>query len=162
MKNEIFKLTKMLRATAHGKPWHGESVFQTLENISAEEAATHLTLESHSIWDYVLHIINWREFTIRNLLDDKPYLVELNSNKDWTTITDFSPAAWKAVLELYKKSTDELSEAIQTIDDSKLEEIVSGHKYTFYTLLHGVIQHDIYHSGQIVLLKKMLKTKVKT
>ena len=157
MKKEINTLSKMFRAAAHGKTWHGQSVWETLENISAEEAAAHPIPESHSIWDYLLHIINWREYAVRTLLDDEPYIVDLNTEKDWTTITDFSKEAWEATLELYKKSTDELSEAIKTIDDSKLEEIVREHKFTFYTLLHGVIQHDIYHSGQIVLLKKMLK-----
>lgn len=159
MQNEISRLIEMFRSAAHGKTWHGQSVWETLQNISAEEAASHPIPESHSIWDYLLHLINWREYTVRTLLDDEPYIVDLNTEKDWTTITDFSQEAWESALELYKKSTDELSEAIKTIDDSKLEEVVWEHKFTFYTLLHGVIQHDIYHSGQIVLLKKMLKSK---
>jgi len=159
MQKEISRLIEMFNAAAHGKTWHGQSVWETLQNISAEEAAAHPIPESHSIWDYLLHLINWRDYAIRTLLDDQPYIVELNTEKDWTTITDFSPEAWQAALELYKNSTDELSEAIKILDDSKLEEIVPGHKFTFYTLLHGVIQHDIYHSGQIILLKKMLKAK---
>ena len=81
----------------------------------------------------------------------------MNTDKDWTPILDFSNEAWKKTIELYKKSTDDLTNAILTIDDDKLDKIVPGHEYTFYTLLHGVIQHDIYHSGQIVLLKKMIK-----
>lgn len=147
----------MFRSAAHGKTWHGQSVWKILENISAEEAAAHPIAESHSIWDYLLHLINWREYAVQTLLDDEPYNIDLNTEKDWTTITDFSQEAWETALELYKKSTDELSEAIKTIDDSKLEEVVPGHKFTFYILLNGVIQHDIYHSSQIVLLKKMLK-----
>lgn len=157
MQKEISRLVDMFSSAAHGKTWHGQSVWETLQNITAEEAAVHPIPESHSIWDYLLHIINWRDYAIRTLLDDQPYIVDLNTEKDWTTITDFSPEAWEATLELYKTSTEELSEAIKTIGDSKLEEIVLEHKFTFYTLLHGVIQHDIYHSGQIVLLKKMLK-----
>lgn len=156
MKKEINRISNMFRDAAHGKTWHGQSVWKILENISAEEAAAHPIPESHSIWDYLLHIINWREYTVRTLLDDEPYIVDLNTEKNWTTITDFSQEAWEATLELYKKSTDELSETIKKFDDSKLEEIVREHKFTFYKLLHGVIQHDIYHSGQILLLKKML------
>lgn len=160
MKKEINRLVKMFRAAAHGKTWHGQSVWETLQNISAEEAAAHPIPGSHSIWDYLLHIINWREYAIRNLLDDKPYIVELNTEQDWSTITDFSKEAWEATLNLYKKSTDDLSEAIRTVDDSKLEEmIIPESKNSFYVLLHGVIQHDIYHSGQILLLKKLLKAK---
>lgn len=159
MKKEINQLDEMFRGAAQGKTWHGQSVWETLKNISAEEAAAHPIPDSHSIWDYLLHIINWREYAIQILSNDEPYIIELNTEKDWTTITDFSQEAWKTALELYKKSTDELSEAIKKIDDSKLEEIVPKQNFTFHTVLHGVIQHDIYHSGQIVLLKKILKAK---
>lgn len=159
MQKETSRLIEMFLSASHGKTWHGQSVWETLKNVSAEEAASHPTHKSHSIWDYLLHIINWRDYAIRTLIDDEPYIVDLNTEKDWTTITDFSPEAWTNALELYKTSADELSEAIKSIDDSKLEEVVPEHKFSYYTLLHGVIQHDIYHSGQIVLLKKILKSK---
>ena len=89
--------------------------------------------------------------------DDTPYKIELNSEKDWTPISDFSEAAWTATIEKYKRSTDELSEVMKSLEDSRLDENVPEQPFSFYTLLHGVIQHDIYHSGQIVLLKKMLR-----
>ena len=153
----VQRYIKMFRDAAEGKTWHGQSVLKTLENISAEEAATRPIAESHCIWDYLLHIINWREYAVRNILDDKPYVVDLNTDKDWTPISDYSEEAWKAALKLYKQSTEDLVKAMETMDDDRLDEAVPESKYTFYTMLHGVIHHDIYHSGQIVLLKKMLK-----
>jgi len=147
----------MFRAAAEGKTWHGQSVLEILDNVSAEEAAARPIADSHCIWDYLLHIINWREYAVRTILDDEPYIVDLNTDRDWTPIADYSEAAWEAALELYKKSTEDLVKAVETMDDAQFDEIVPKQKYTFYTLLHGVIQHDIYHSGQIVLLKKMLK-----
>lgn len=158
MKKQVERLNKMFRVAAHGKTWHGQNILQTLENVSFEIAAAYPIEGGHCIWDYLLHIINWREFAVKALLRDEPYVIELNTDKDWTPISDFSEKAWEKAIELYKKSTDDLSIAILNIDDNRLEEIVPGHEYTFYTLLHGVIQHDIYHSGQIVLLKKMMKT----
>jgi len=156
MKKQVERLNKMFRAAAHGETWHGQSILQIFENISATTAAAHPIDGSHCIWDYLLHIINWRAFAVKALLEDKPYIIELNTDKDWTPISDFSEEAWEKAIALYKKSTDDLSNAILNIDDDKLDEIVVGHDYTFYTLLHGVIQHDIYHSGQIVLLRKMI------
>lgn len=159
MRQETSRIIQQFRAAAHGTPWHGDSTFKILEGITAKEAAAKPIPNSQSIWDYLLHLINWREYAIRNLIDSEPYLVELNTEKDWTTIYDFSEEAWQATIEAYKKSTDDLSKAIETIDDGKLEEIMPGSKYSFYAVLHGVIQHDIYHSGQIRLLKKMLESR---
>ena len=147
----------MFRAASHGQPWHGDSIFKIIKDITAEEAAAYPIPGSHSIWEYLVHMMNWREYAVRTLLDDELYIVELNTEKDWTTITDFSEEAWAATIEKYKKSTDELSEAILTVEDSSLGEIIPGHKFSYYTLLHGIIQHDIYHSGQIVLLKKLIR-----
>lgn len=157
MQKEVSRLLNMFLSAAHGKTWHGQSIWKIVQDISAEEAASHPIADSHSIWDYLIHMINWRDYAIRTILEDEPYIVELNTEKDWTTITDFSPEAWQKALELYESSTEELAEAIKTLDDSKLEEVIPEHKYTFYTMLHGVIQHDIYHSGQIVLLKKLIR-----
>ena len=156
MEKEVLRINQMFRAAAHGKPWHGDSVFKVLENLTSEQAAKYPIKNAHSIWEILVHIINWRDYTVRTILDDEPYIVKLNTEKDWTTITDFSEDAWQATIERYKKSTDELSEALSKVEDSILDEIVPEHKFSLYTLLHGIIQHDIYHSGQIVMLRKLL------
>jgi len=84
-------------------------------------------------------------------------VVDLDTERDWTPISDYSAEAWEAALKAYKKSTEDFVKALETMEDAQLDEKVPGSTYTFYKILHGVIQHDIYHSGQIVLLKKMLK-----
>ena len=154
------RLADLFRNAHDGTTWHGKSVTETLQNISAQEAAAHPIPDSHSIWDYVLHIVNWRVYAIRNLREDTPYLVDLNTDLDWTPITDFSKEAWKEALEKFHQSAEELETAIRDMDENQLfEKIVTGSKNSCYMTLHGVIQHDIYHSGQIMLLKKILKTE---
>ena len=104
--------------------------------------------------------MNWRVYAIRNLREDTPYLVDLNTDLDWTPITDFSKETWKEALEKFHQSAEELETAIRDMDENQLfEKIVTGSKNSCYMTLHGVIQHDIYHSGQIMLLKKILKTE---
>ena len=150
------RLADLFRNAHDGTTWHGQSVTKVLQNISAEEAAAHPIPNSHSIWDYVLHIVNWREYAIRNLKDDTSYLVDLNTDLDWTPITDFSEEAWKEALDKFHQSAIELEAAIRAMKEEQLfEKIVTGSKNSCYITLHGVIQHDIYHSGQIMLLKKM-------
>ena len=153
------RLADLFRAAHDGTTWHGQSVTEVLQNISVEAAAANPIADHHSIWDYVLHIVNWRVFAIRNLKEETPYIVDLNTDLDWTPITDFSEEAWKSALEKFQQSAVELEEGIRAMDENQLFEKVPGSKHNWYVTLHGVIQHDIYHSGQIMLLKKMLKSK---
>ena len=155
------RLADLFRNAHDCTTWHGQSVTKVLQNISAKKAAAHPIANSHSIWNYVLHIVNWRAFAIRNLKDEAPYIVGLNTDLDWTPITDFSEEAWKLALGKFHQSAVELEEAIRTMDENQLFEKVPGSKHNWYVTLHGVIQHDIYHSGQIVLLKKMLDQNIK-
>jgi len=154
------RLADLFRNAHDGTTWHGQSVTKILQNTTAKEAAAHPVPNSHSIWDYVLHIVNWRVYATRNLKDNTPYLVELNTDLDWTPITDFSEEAWTAALETFHQSAVELEGAIRDLNEDQLfEKIIPESKHSRYITLHGVIQHDIYHSGQILLLKKMLKTE---
>ena len=155
------RLADLFRNAHDGTTWHGQSVTKVLQNISTKQAAAKPIPNSHSIWDYVLHIVNWRVYATRNLKENTPYLVDLNTDLDWTPITDFSEAAWKKALEQFHQSALELEAAIREMGEEQLfEKIVTGSKNSCYITLHGVIQHDIYHSGQIMLLKKMLKTEM--
>jgi len=156
MEKYTHRLAQLFRAAHDGKTWHGKSVMETLEGISSQEAAANPIPNSHSIWDYVLHIMNWRIFAIRNLKEDTPYIVKLNTDLDWTPITDFSEEAWQRALKDFHQSALDLESAIKEMEEEKLFEKVQGSSHSWYVTLHGVIQHDIYHSGQIMLLRKMI------
>jgi len=151
------RLADLFRAAHDGTTWHGQSLTEVLQNVSAETAATKPIPDYHSIWGYMLHIVNWRVFAIRNLKEETPFIIELNTDLDWSPITDFSKEAWESELEKFQQSAVELEEGIRAMDENQLFEKVPGSKHNWYVTLHGVIQHDIYHSGQIMLLKKMLK-----
>ena len=116
------RLANLFRAAHDGTTWHGQSVTEVLQNITYEKAAVHPIPNSHSIWDYVLHIVNWRAYASRNLKDDTPYLVDLNTDLDWTPITDFSEEAWKSALEKFHQSAVELEAAIREMDENQLFE----------------------------------------
>jgi len=84
--------------------------------------------------------------------------VELSDAENFPPVTDASEAAWRKALAQVRRVHDELVSAVAILPDSRLDEMVPGKKgahYTFYYMLHGVVQHQLYHAGQIALLKKV-------
>ena len=69
-------------------------------------------------------------------------------------VAEPSEAAWQAALAQLDETNRELREAIKQIDDAKLEELTPGKQHPLYIELYGALQHDLYHAGQIALLKK--------
>jgi uncharacterized damage-inducible protein DinB len=84
--------------------------------------------------------------------------VELSDAENFPPVTDTSAAAWSAALAQVRRGHAELVAAVASLPDSRLDDMVPGKEgahYTFYHMLHGVVQHELYHAGQIALLKKM-------
>jgi len=148
MENEIKNIHKLLRRSFEKNAWHGPAVKEVLENITQEQANKRLP-DSHSIIELVAHMTAWRIFVVKKLQGDSEYKVteELNF-----------PAAvdWSKTMEELDKSQANLLDAVTAFDDAKLHELVphSSYNYSYYTLLHGIIHHDLYHTGQIALIKK--------
>ena len=84
--------------------------------------------------------------------------VSLSPEQDWPRIKDKSPAAWKRAQAGLREAHDALNRDVAVLPDERLEERIPGSETTLYGLLHGVVQHGLYHAGQIVILKKGLAT----
>jgi uncharacterized damage-inducible protein DinB len=100
----------------------------------------------------VLHTTVWQR-TVRQRLEGRP-IASLPDEEDWPRVTDASPSAWaEAVRDLRAEYELLRTEALQW-SDSDLGETTEGQRYTVYEMLQGVIQHNLYHAGQIAILKK--------
>ncbi len=106
---------------------------------------------AHSIWEIVLHIAAW-EKAVRRRLEGE--VVTLSDEEDWPPVNDTSEMAWKNALATLENGNKQLRETILRLNDARLNDIVPGKNYSAYYMLHGVIQHDLYHAGQIAILKK--------
>ena len=80
--------------------------------------------------------------------------MEVLPEEDWPPVGDISEHGWKNALNRLKLNHVALEEVTARLDEARLREVVPGTPYNVYFLLHGVIQHDLYHAGQIALLKK--------
>jgi uncharacterized damage-inducible protein DinB len=153
--SEATRIADQLRRAFAGDAWHGDSLFEILDGVTAAQAAARPIKNAHTIWELVLHIAAWDNAVLRRL---DGVAVELSDTQNFPTVTDASETAWRKALAEVQRVHDELVEAVSVIPDSRLDEIVPGKQgahYTFYYMLHGVVQHELYHAGQIALLKKM-------
>lgn len=147
---EIPRIVRMLEKTFDKSPWYGTSVMGSLSEVSPAQASQR-TGQSHSIIGLVLHMISWRTFAASRLRGDNTFEVS-----DETNFPEGSD--WAVALEKLHQSQEELVAAAKDFPERRLGELVPSktQKYTYYTLLHGIIQHDIYHLGQIQLIRKSI------
>lgn len=153
--SESARIADQLRRAFDGEAWHGDSVFEILKGVTAARAAARAVANAHSIWELVLHIAAWDGAALRRL---GGAAVELRDAENFPAVTDTSDAAWRGALAEVRRVHEELLAAVAALPDSRLEEMVPGKKgahYNFYYMLQGVVQHELYHAGQIALLKKI-------
>jgi len=148
---ETDRICDQLNRAFNGNAWHGPSVMEILENVTAPQAAERPIAGAHSIWELVLHIRAWENACRRRLEGDR---AELPDEEDWQGFDDTSDEAWQSTLKSLKESHQRLIEAITRVDDARLDEPILEGMPSIYTTLHGAVQHDLYHAGQIAILKK--------
>ena len=156
LKEELLRIIDQLNLTYESEEaWHGPSVVEILRDVSWQMANEKITPNSHSIAELVYHMTSWRIFCVKKLQSDKTF--DIKKDKDWKLFPIFDEFEWETLqMELSLSQEELVSELENRQEDEFLDEIVPGREYDYYTMLHGIIQHDIYHSGQISILKKMM------
>src|SRR5262245_32689252 len=149
--NEIRRILDQSKRAFAGDAWHGPSVKEVLSGVSADLAAARPLPDAHTIWEIVLHITGWTRAVTRMLSGED---VKLTPEEDWPTVSDQSSAAWERALQGLELSHNELQLLLAGFNDARLDERVPGRPYSAYFLIHGLIQHDLYHAGQIAILRK--------
>ena len=150
--SEIRRIEDQLRRALGGEAWHGPSVLELLANVTEAQAAAKPLAGAHSIWEIVLHITAWVDAARRRVEGDE---AKLTAEQDWPAVRETGEAAWKAAGEGMRNAHQALDETILQLEESRLNDRVPGQQYSVYFLLHGVVQHDLYHAGQIAILKKL-------
>jgi uncharacterized damage-inducible protein DinB len=152
--SETTRLADQIRRAYDGDAWHGDSVLELLADVSAETAAAHPLRNAHSIWELVLHIAAWDGAVVKRTGGTA---VKLSDEQNFPPIKDTSEAAWREAVERAKHIHNELVNAVAAFPDSRLGEQVPGkteNYYNFFYMFSGIVQHELYHAGQIALLKK--------
>ncbi len=135
-----------------GDAWHGDSVWTTLEGLSATSAAKRIHAGSHTIWELVLHMTFWETEVVRRTQHLAPRSVEL---LNFPAVDDASQGNWERALDDFRKSNEGFRRVLKDVRPEQLDQPLPARDKPLYVELHGVIQHHLYHAGQIALLRKI-------
>ena len=144
-------IADQLRRAFEGDAWHGPALLELLQDVDAATAAAKPLLDVHSIWELVLHVAAWDGAACRRLGGEA---VQLTGKANFPVVPKPTEPAWRKAVAHAKRTHDVLVKTVAALPESRLRERVPGKRYDFYFMLHGVAQHELYHAGQIAILKK--------
>ncbi|MCB2376144.1 DinB family protein [Hymenobacter sp. BT635] len=159
---EIHRIHDQLQRAFAGQAWSGPSLLASLQHLTASQAAAHPVARAHSIWELVLHLTTWVKVVQQRLttLQTQPVADAV----DWPA----QPARldeefWQQAVHQLRAAHEALLATVETLTDADLERVIAepdssepSPRSTVYILLHGLAQHNLYHAGQIMLLRKAL------
>ena len=151
---ELERIEEQLRRSFEGEAWHGPSLREALDGVTADEASQHPIAGAHSIWELVLHLAGTYSLVLRRLNGDA---TDLAPDDDWPTVDLPTPAKWAAALDVLRSLNQQLRGAVRTFNKDGLDQLMGNRRYSAYTQFIGLTQHDLYHAGQIVLLRRALR-----
>lgn len=156
--SEIARLIDELEREHQGDPWHGSPLRDLLRGVTCEVAAAHPIRNVHSVWEIVLHMTAWKN-EVRRRLSGAP--AGTPQEGDWPDVPAPTPEAWTAALDGLEHAHRSLVDAIRQLPEDRLYQPTNdprdretGAGVTHYVLLHGIVQHDVYHAGQIAIVRK--------
>ena len=150
---ESLRIADQLRRAFSGDAWHGLPLSEILSDVAADQAFARPLPTAHTIWELVLHIDAWVNAALQAAQGGvMPKLV--GTEDDWPPIRDNRSAAWAKAKAHLSEGAEQLGNDVAAFSDARLQDTVLGRDYDFYHLFHGIVQHSLYHGGQIALLKK--------
>jgi uncharacterized damage-inducible protein DinB len=150
---EINRIVDQMDRALNGEAWHGPHLEELLKDVSAQQASAHPVKGAHSIWELVNHIAAWNLILASRASGTA---VNVTPEQDWPPVSDTGTPSWKKALENMREARARLRAATLSLKDVQLDDIAPGKDHSLYVMLHGGVQHDLYHAGQIAVLKKAL------
>jgi uncharacterized damage-inducible protein DinB len=138
------------RSFEGNEAWGCPSLRDLLASVTAPQAAAHPIPGVPSIWELLLHATASEEAVRRRLAGED--VAPLPDELAWPGPADTSAAGWLRAKLDFGEARRALRQAVAAFDEARLGDPVPGHPYTFYVMLHGVIEHALYHAGQIEML----------
>ena len=149
---EVQKIVDQLQRAWDGEAFHGPAVSTLLAGVPARAAFARPLPGVHNIAEIARHIGTWEDVVRRRLGGE--VIDELPDDQDWPAAGDSTPAGWDATRRELDERHARLESVVAALPESRLGERVAARDYDVQYMLHGILQHTLYHAGQIALLKK--------
>ena len=144
-------IADQLRRAFDGSAWHGPALLELLDDVDAATAAARPLPKVHSIWELVLHIAAWDGAALRRLGGKK---AQLKAAQNFPRVPEPTESAWRQTIAETRQTHAALVKTVAALPEQRLRDRVPAKRYDFYHMLHGLVQHELYHAGQIAILKK--------
>jgi uncharacterized damage-inducible protein DinB len=150
----IKNIIRQLREIQDGSLWFDQFFKDKIDNLSDAEALARPIPQVHSAAEHVSHMLEWRKECLLRFRGMKTEL--MNSPDDWKDNNELTKIGWVNLKNVFYESTLTLIHALENQDDTYLETKFQDTDYNFHYLIEGIIQHDLYHLGQIGVTIKLL------
>ena len=150
--SEVQRIVDQLQRAWDGDAFHGPAVRSILEGVTAPHAFARPIAGGHSIGEIALHIGTWEDVVRRRLGGE--VIDSLPDDQDWPTVREASASGWDATRRWLEECHTRLEATVAALPEARLREPVAARDYDVYVMLHGILQHGLYHAGQMALLKK--------
>ena len=156
---EIEILLRVLDQAFDRRAWHGPNLRGSLRGLTARESAWRPAPGRHNIWELTLHCAYWKYCSRRLLLGEKRGNFPLEGNNFFKRPDTRKPgdAEWQRDIELLTDEHRQLRAAVAGFPAARLERRASPNGWTFFETIVGAASHDLYHAGQIRLLRRLQK-----
>jgi hypothetical protein len=148
-------LLQILDESYGRKAWHGPNLRGSIRGLTADQAAWRPRPDRHSIAEIVVHSAYWKYAVRRRLRNEKRGSFVLKGSNWFVLPASLSQSHWRDFVTFLDDEHRALREAIAAFPSEDLDLIPKGGKARFSTLIHGIAMHDVYHAGQIQLLKRL-------
>lgn len=157
MDSEIKLLLHLLDEGYKKKAWHGPNLRGSIRGLTVKEAAKRPGPRRHNIWEIVVHCAYWKYAVRRRILGEKRGSFPLKGSNWFERPAKKTEDAWRADIALLEETHRALRDAIEGLSAKDLDKIPRGSKVSNRFVISGIAFHDVYHAGQIQLLKRLVK-----
>ena len=155
MNKEVKLLLSIIDQAYDRRSWHGTNLRGSIRGLSAKQAARRPRPERHNIWELVVHAAYWKYTVTRRLTGQRRGSFPLKGSNWFPRGESVDDKQWRADVMLLEAMHRELRAAVAELSDADLPRKPNGSKITNAFIISGIAAHDLYHAGQIQLLKKL-------
>jgi len=141
------------------KSWHGTNLRGSIRGTTARQAAWRPSATRHNIWELVVHCAYWKYTALRRLSEAPRGSFSLKGSNWFERRDQRDDRAWRADVALLDRTHREFRAAVAALPPTALRQTPRGSKVSNFALLSGVAAHDLYHAGQIQLLKRLFEDR---
>ena len=149
---QVKQIINNLSETFEGMPWHGNSLKDLLANVDAKMAFYRPFQDKHTIAELLAHILVWRQFVLEILDKNYDFNVDIGSMADFPPVAE-SDRIWQELLTQLTENQAFIVKKLTSFSDDDLDKMIPKKPFSFRFLFEGIIYHDVYHGGQIGLIK---------